>query len=185
MMITRKYIKNYFLTGVMCVALEAVPAFARPTETNKVAGTNKVADAEGKAAEDALIGQQESVRSNLQIQEQLHSALLAIERSREEAETAAARNAAMIETRLSAMEKSLAEQRRDELQNIQSSDRLVLIAAGIFATVGFLVLGAAAFLQGTAVNRLAVSSVGVGPANPARPGTSSPSTLAEHRPTSR
>jgi tetratricopeptide (TPR) repeat protein len=120
-----------------------------------VADTNTVSETEGKAAEAVIVGSQESLRSNLQIQEQLHNALLAIEKNRQEAEAAAARNAELLEGRLNLMERAFASQRLEELKNIEHSDRMILIAAGSFAAMGFVVLLAAAFLQWTAVNRLA------------------------------
>ena len=111
-------------------------------------------NAEPRVAESPVVGQ-ESLRSNLQIQEQLHDALLAIEKNRQEAEAAAARNAELMEARLGLLEKTLAAARQDELQNMEHSDRMMLIAAGSFAAVGFLVLTAAAFLQWSGANRLA------------------------------
>ncbi len=117
--------------------------------------TNSTADADGKTAEAIVVGTNESLRSYLQIQEQLHDTQLAIEKNHQEAEAAAARNSLVLEERLSTMEKTLAAQRLEELKGIERSDRMILIAAGIFAGVGFLVLLLAAFLQWTAVNRLA------------------------------
>jgi tetratricopeptide (TPR) repeat protein len=53
------------------------------------------------------------------------------------------------------MEKTLNTERVEEMKGIERSDRMVLIAAGMFAAVGFAVLLIAGFLQLTAVNRLA------------------------------
>lgn len=61
----------------------------------------------------------------------------------------------MIEGRLSLIEKSMASQRLEELKDLQHSNRLILIAAGVFAVISFLVLLFTAFLQWSAVNRLA------------------------------
>ena len=60
------------------------------------ANTNAPADADGKAAEEAFITNQESLRSYLQIQEQLHNLQAANDKIRLEAETAAARNAELL-----------------------------------------------------------------------------------------
>lgn len=105
---------------------------------------------------------QDVVRSFLQLQEQLHNTQSAIDRNRQDAEAAAARNAEALDSRLTAIEKSMAAQRTRELetvqsslQTMQSSSRFVLVAAGVFALIGFLVLLFTAFLQFTAVNRLA------------------------------
>ncbi|MDB6021885.1 MAG: hypothetical protein JWQ04_1742, partial [Pedosphaera sp.] len=141
--------------------IQAAPALASGADTNTVS------DAEGKVAEATIIGSQESLRSYLQIQEQLHNTLLAIEKNRQEAEAAAARNAEMLERRLGVMEKSLAERRLNDLKNIEHSDRMVLMAAGGFAAMGFVVLLLAAFMQWTAVNRLAAVAARLPASQPA------------------
>ncbi|HZV36687.1 MAG TPA: hypothetical protein VFB72_19075, partial [Verrucomicrobiae bacterium] len=143
-----------FFGQTASAADNANPATPAPATTNSTS-LSAPADAEGKGAETALIATQEALRSNLQIQAQLHDALLAIEKSRQEAEAAAARNAELLDARLSLMEKTLAEQRSDELRELEHSDRMMVIAAGCFAGVGFLVLLASASLQWAGANRLA------------------------------
>jgi len=154
-MITSKQAKISGLLLVLCVTLRVAADPAPPVPGAHEADTNALSGVEAKTAEAALVGMQESLRSNLQIQAQLHDALLAIEKNRQDAEAAAAKNAQMLESRLTLMEKALAEERRDELTNIEHADRMVLIAAGTFAALGFLVLITAAYLQWTAMNRLA------------------------------
>ncbi len=154
MLATTKTISGFF--RVSCLLLLTLlgllaPAFA--AETNSAPP-----EAEGKTAEAAVIGTQESLRSYLQIQEQLHNTQLAIEKNRQEAQAEAARNSLVLDERLGIMEKTLDAQRLEELKGIEHSDRMVLIAAGIFAGVGFLVLLLAAFLQWTAVNRLTMTA---------------------------
>ncbi|MDB6020037.1 MAG: hypothetical protein JWR19_4526 [Pedosphaera sp.] len=100
-------------------------------------------------------GSQEALRSYLQIQEQLHDTQLAIERSRQESEAAANHGAQLLEARLSLIEKSVAAQRLEELKDLQRSNHLILVLAGVFVTIGFLVLLFTAFFQWNAVNRLA------------------------------
>ncbi|MDB6121327.1 MAG: tetratricopeptide repeat protein [Pedosphaera sp.] len=98
---------------------------------------------------------QDALRSFLQIQEQLHNTQAALEKNRSEAEAAAVRNAAILEERLNQIEKSMATQRLEELKDLQRSNRSVLTAAGAFALTAFAVLLFTAFLQWSAVNRLA------------------------------
>jgi len=130
------------------------PAFAA-----NAANTNSASpDADAKSAEASLKTTQDYLRSYLEIQEQLHNTQLAIEKNRQEAQAEAARNSLVLEERFSVMEKTLAAQRLEELKGIEHSDRMILIAAGIFAGVGFLVLLLAAFLQWTGVNRLATTA---------------------------
>lgn len=119
------------------------------------ADTNTVADADVKATESAVVNTEQSLRSYLQLQEQIHNTQAAIEKNRQEAEAAALRNAEQLQSRLDGIQKSLAGQRLDELKNIQKSNHTVLIAAGTFLGIGFLVLLSAIFLQWNVVNRLA------------------------------
>ena len=120
------------------------------------------------------IGVEESLRSYLQIQEQLHNLQAADEKSRQEAEAAAARNNELLNNRLDLIEKSLASQQFDEinqlkrsnetqLQNAADKTRIVLVASGAFAAFGFLVLLLAAFVQWTVVNRVAAVAARLSP----------------------
>lgn len=98
------------------------------------------------------------LRSNLQLQEQLHTALRAIEQGRQDAETASKKNADLFTERLNAVEKNLALQREHDLQTILSmrqSNRLALIAAAILAGVGIFALFLTAFFQIRAMNKIA------------------------------
>ncbi len=98
------------------------------------------------------------LRSNLQLQEQLHTALRAIEQGRQDAETAAKNNADLFTERLNAVEKNLALQREHDLQSVLSmrqSNRLALVAAAILAAVGILALFLTAFFQIRAMNKIA------------------------------
>lgn len=98
---------------------------------------------------------QELLRSNLLIQEQLHNALRAIEQARQDADVAAKKNAELFNERLSAVEKSLAEQRRTDLESLRSSNHNIVVAASILGGVGILVLLGTAFFQIRALNRVA------------------------------
>jgi tetratricopeptide (TPR) repeat protein len=139
-----------FRTGLWaCVLMVFLASATVPAQTNVLAAVGTDRKSEEAASSP------ETLRSYLQIQEQLHNTQLAIERNRQETEAANARNAELLQGRLSLLEKSLASQRLDELKDLQRSNRLVLIAAGIFALIGFLVLLFTAFLQWSAVNRLA------------------------------
>ena len=132
------------------------------------ADTNAPVDSEGRAAEAVVIGTQESLRSSLQIQEELHNMQATIEKDRKDSEAAAARSADLLEGRLKLIEQSISSQRLDELKDLQRSNRTVLLAAGAFAVVGFVVLLFAAFVQWTAVSRITAlsarlpASVGMG-----------------------
>jgi len=98
---------------------------------------------------------QDTLRSYLQLQEQLHATQLAIERNRKEADAAAAENAKVFTARLQSIEQALASQRAQELEAMQSSNKVMLIVAGAFAALGFLAMLFMAYFQWRTINRLA------------------------------
>jgi tetratricopeptide (TPR) repeat protein len=97
----------------------------------------------------------DTLRTYLQLQEQLHATQLALERNREEALEAAAKNSDLLGQRLQSIENSLATQRARELEAMQASNRVMLIVAGSFAGVGFAAMLLMVFFQWRAVGRLA------------------------------
>jgi tetratricopeptide (TPR) repeat protein len=97
----------------------------------------------------------ETLRSYLQLQEQLHATQLAIEENRKEATAAAARNAEALANRLQAIEQSLVAQRTRELEAMQSSNRLMLMVAGGIALLGLTAMMLMAYSHWRAMNRLA------------------------------
>jgi tetratricopeptide (TPR) repeat protein len=114
----------------------------------------------------------ETLRSYLQLQEQIHAILLAVERSRTQAEATAAETAKDFAARLQGIEQALAWQRAQELEVMQSSNRVMLIVAGLFAALGLLAMLFMAYFQWRTINRLAeisaalplAHSLGAGPA---------------------
>lgn len=117
-------------------------------------GQDNVAAAPAAKAEDT-IGSSDTLRSYLQLQEQLRATQLALERNRQEAEALAARNAEAVAARLQLIEAAMTAQRTRELEVVQSSNRLLLVVAGSFAGVGFIAMLLTAYLQWRAVKRLA------------------------------
>lgn len=104
---------------------------------------------------------QDLLRSNLQLQEQLHSALRAIEQGRHDAEAAAKYHADLFTERLNAVEKNLTLQRERDLQSILSmrqSNQLILVAAILLAGVGMLALFLTVYFQVRAMNRIAATA---------------------------
>jgi tetratricopeptide (TPR) repeat protein len=105
---------------------------------------------------------QDTIRSYLQVQEQLHATQLAIERYRKEADEASAQNARalaenarIISDRLKSIEATLGDQRKRELETMQSSNRVMLFIAGVFAVIGLLALLVMGWFQSRALGRLA------------------------------
>jgi tetratricopeptide (TPR) repeat protein len=115
------------------------------------------AEPETNAAAPALsdTNAQETLRAYLQVQEQLHLTQLAIEQNRKEARELAAQNSEMLAGRLQTIEKALDSQRTSELETMQSSNRVILLVAGSFASVGFLAILLMSFFQWRTVHRLA------------------------------
>jgi tetratricopeptide (TPR) repeat protein len=152
---------GFIRTG--CLVLLAIMGLLRPA---RAVDTNAAPGADGNTAEAGGISAQDSLRTYLQIQEQLSNTLTAIEKNRQEAEAATATNAQVLEARLRVMEKTSADGRLELMQGMERSDRMVLMAAGTFAAIGFLVLLLAAFLQWTAVNRLAAAAASLSAVHP-------------------
>ena len=108
----------------------------------------------------------ETLRSYLQLQEQLYATQLALERNRQETEALAAKNAEAVAARFKAIEEALTSKRVTELEamensmktlerSMESNNRMLMTVAGTIASVGFIVLLLTAYLQWRSVNRLA------------------------------
>jgi tetratricopeptide (TPR) repeat protein len=110
------------------------------------------ANAAGRADE---TNSQETLRSFLQLQEQIHATQLAVERSRTQAEATAAETAKAFTARLQGIEQALASQRAQELEAMQSANKVMLVVAGLFAALGLLAMLFMAYFQWRTINRLA------------------------------
>lgn len=95
-----------------------------------------------------------TLRSYVQLQEQLHAAQLAIERNRQEAALAAAKSVEAIAERMQTLEQTLSAQRARELETLEGANRLMLVIGGACAAVGFLAMLLTAYFQWRAVGRL-------------------------------
>ncbi len=95
------------------------------------------------------------LRSNLRLQEQLNTALRAIEQARQDSEFSAKKNADVFADRLNSVEKNLSLQRDRDLETMRHSNQFVLIAASALAVVGILALLGTTFFQIRAMNRMA------------------------------
>jgi tetratricopeptide (TPR) repeat protein len=98
---------------------------------------------------------QDMLRAYLQVQEQLHATQLSMERSRKEADAAAAETARVFAGRLQAIEQTLGMQRKAELEAMQNSNKTMLVIAGLFALLGFLAMLLMAYFQWRTISRLA------------------------------
>jgi tetratricopeptide (TPR) repeat protein len=117
---------------------------------------------------------QQLLRTCLQIQEQLRSTQLALEQNRQEIKATAAQNAEAVPKGLQVIQEAFAAQRAQDLEAMQRSNRLVLIAAGTLAAMSLLtMLVLTCFLW-----RMSKTSAGISAALPAALGLGQGSALA-------
>lgn len=116
--------------------------------------------------EESASSSNETLRSYLQLQEQLYATQLALERNRQESEALAAKNAETVAARFKAIEDALTTKRVTELEtmknsmetlerSMESNNRMLMTVAGTIASVGFVVLLLTAYLQWRSVTQLA------------------------------
>ena len=98
-------------------------------------------------------GDDQASRSFLQLQGQIHSALLVIEHNRQETEASARRNAETVATRLTMLEQTFTSQREREMDLIQNSNRFILFATVTFGALGLLTLLFISWFWFRALNR--------------------------------
>lgn len=136
--------KLVFTIWVMSFFCQGI--YAQPALDVETSPTSEISNAEN------------NVRSNLYLQEQLHTALRAIEQARQDADLAAKKNAELFTERLNSVEKNLALQREHDLENILSlrqSNHSVLMAVAFLGGIGFLALLGTGYFQIRAMNRVA------------------------------
>ena len=129
-------------------------------ETNAVSTAPPLPPVPAKTAEESLEAQR-ILRSYLQLQEQLHATLMAIEQARAESTLASRTNADLLTVRLELIEKALQQQQEQQRESMQQSNRTMLVLAGIFVGVGFLTLLFMALFQLRGMNRLAEIATGL------------------------
>jgi tetratricopeptide (TPR) repeat protein len=95
------------------------------------------------------------LRSFLELQGQLHSLQLAVDKNSQDTSEAAKETAEQMGRRLNGIEQALAAQRARELEAMQSSNRVMLTVAGTFAGVGLLAMVCMAYFQWRTISRLA------------------------------
>ena len=108
---------------------------------------------------------QDILHAYLKVQAELQATQFALERNRQEAETAAPRNAELLDPRPRLLEQALVSERTRAFDSVERSQQLLLIFAGVFAGVGLLAILLTAYLQWRSTERLA----GLGAALPALP----------------
>lgn len=163
----RIFLRSFFVLALVCCPGFSLSQGAAALESSPEQAKARTTNAEPSA--DA----QQSLRAYLQLQEQLHAALLAIEQARrdadaaaqrnnaaiqqarEESEAAAQRNSDMIGARLKLIEQTLTNQRDRELETMQKNNRFMLTMAAIVGGIGFIGMLFTAFCFWRALTRVA------------------------------
>ena len=130
-------------------------AFVSSAAMGREVGAETNAPAAPAVRSEENTNSQELLRAYLQLQEQLHETQLAIERTRQEAKDNSAQTAETLTARLQTIERALGTQRAQELEAIQSSNKIMLIISGTFAGIGFVAMLLMAYFQWRTVSRLA------------------------------
>ncbi|MDB6035652.1 MAG: hypothetical protein JWM16_5990 [Verrucomicrobiales bacterium] len=115
------------LVGILCCIAWVTSAAEKPSDNfppSKSSDTNS----------------DQVLRTYLQLQEQLHSALLAIEQTKQQTDEAAKKNAELIAARLTMIEQALTGQNRREAEELRKSYKTSMTVAGTIGAVGLLAL---------------------------------------------
>jgi tetratricopeptide (TPR) repeat protein len=144
---TRLKLALVTLTAVVFVTLAQAPLTAQEDKTVDT-------PAAAPAAEQTNVAADQVLRSYLQIQEQLHSALLAIEANREQLETANRQNNEIVAARLKLIEQTLTSQGERETRSARSSQRLALTIALVFGILGIAAMVLTTWFQLRSMNRM-------------------------------
>jgi tetratricopeptide (TPR) repeat protein len=148
-------VSRSFLVCLSTALVLLLPAILRAAEGGAgLSATGKVDDAISP-----------ETRSYLQMQEQLHATQMAVDRNRKESTETAIQTAEVVASgmkattelsaRMKALEETLNNQKSGEWQAMQSSNRTMLIVAGVFASFGFIALLMLGYFQWRTINRLA------------------------------
>ena len=138
-----------------------VLTLASATLASAAEGTNAASESVARSATNMVSeAEQQQLRTYLKLQEQLHSTLIAIEQARQEASQETRNNADALTARLAQLEKSLAEQREQQVQTMHASNRTMLVMAGSIVGLGLLALAFTAMFQSRGMNRLAEIATG-------------------------
>ncbi len=140
--------------AVMLFIAAASPASSAetntPPEPASTLATN-ASNATNVVSSDA--GQQ--LRSYLKLQEQLHITLLAIEEARRESSLEARTNAEILATRLELLERTLEQQRDQQIRSSRTANENLLLIGGGIVGLGLVALILTSFYQSRGMNRLA------------------------------
>jgi tetratricopeptide (TPR) repeat protein len=139
---------------ISSLLLLGLPLCGQDESTNAVETTVTTVTAPSRTS-DLSVDSQQILRSYLQLQEQLHSALLAIEQSRQESEQANKRSAEAVSARLKLIEQAITTQREREAESTRSANRMMVTVASVLGGIGLVAILLTLWFQFRAMNRLA------------------------------
>jgi tetratricopeptide (TPR) repeat protein len=157
--VKRKICQSLCFGFVACgVLLSSVPqgAFAadKPAEAELATPAPTTTDTNSEAV----------LRSYLQLQDQLHTALLAIEQTKQEADEAAKKNAEMLSAKLTLIEQALTIQQERDSDALKRFNKATVTIAGILGATGLLALILTIAFLFRAMKRLGQVAAGLPPA---------------------
>lgn len=155
--IQKTFPMRLLLATIAFLVLTTLTSLRAQTDSNPAEETSEPATVE--ATDDSL-------RTSLQLQEQLHAATLALQKNREEQAALEQEVAARLKNFEEVLTTQLTAQRSEELEavknrletlrkDLDSNNRLLLYVGGGIAIIGFFVLLATGYLQWRSVTRLA------------------------------
>jgi tetratricopeptide (TPR) repeat protein len=153
-------VRGFFLI-LLSVALCCAVNAAEPSEELAPAPATNEYSAE---ALKAYLQKQE--RSNLLLQDKLHTLQSSLQENREESEAAARRSSESLAARLKIIEQTLTMQREREMEVMQKSNRFLLTVAGVFGCVGLFAMMFTAWFLLRAMNRLGEVAAAMPPSFP-------------------
>jgi len=140
-----RFVKSFLVFSLFLLCAQATTTFAYPIVKE---------EAPAPAAQTNSVTDSDAMRAYLEVQAQLHATQLELERNQQDAEVAAARSSRDLTDRLQQMQKAMTDQRAQDLQSMQSSNRIILIVAGSFAVLGLFAMVLTAYFQWRGMTRL-------------------------------
>jgi tetratricopeptide (TPR) repeat protein len=140
------------VTNAPAEVLDAPLIVSSPADSNAVAA----ASATNAPPPEPSISAEQAWKSFMQLQGQMDTALLAIERSRRERQIVEEQHQRQLEQRLRMIELSIDDQRLEEAKTMREANRNMLLVAGVFAGVGFLAMVLTSIFHFRAMNKLSV-----------------------------
>ena len=138
------------VTTVPTEVADAPSIVSSPAHSNAVAA----ASATNAPPPEPSISAEQAWKSFMQLQGQMDTALLAIERSRRERDIVEEQHQRQLEQRLRMIEQSIDDQQLEEAKTMREANRNMLLVAGVFAGVGFLAMVLTSIFHFRAMNKL-------------------------------